>query len=249
MIYDVHVHIGRWLPSFAGSNDALAAQVERARLHGITRQCINSLGNTGYLPDPTLAEVRAANDHVLEAMETYPDTLLGFCYVNPRHGQAALAEIERCVVDGGMVGIKLWIACKGSDSLVDPILTRAGQLGVPVLQHAWNKTVGQLEFESTTADVAEMGRRHPEVNLIMAHLMGAGARGILDIAPYPNISVDTSGGDPEAGLLEYAVRTLGAERILFGSDAPGRSYGVQLGKVLGGSAYPRPARADSYRQH
>ncbi|HOJ20752.1 MAG TPA: amidohydrolase family protein, partial [Armatimonadota bacterium] len=50
--------------------------------------------------------------------------------------------------------------------------------------------------------------------------------------------VDTSGGDPEAGVVEYAVRQLGAERVLFGSDVPGRSYGVQLGKVLGAQLTP-----------
>jgi predicted TIM-barrel fold metal-dependent hydrolase len=30
-----------------------------------------------------------------------------------------------------------------------------------------------------------------------------------------------------------AVRELGAERVLYGSDAPGRSFASQLGKVYG----------------
>lgn len=233
MICDIHVHIGRHLPAFAPGGDAVADLVARARLHGISRQCISSLGNTGYLADPSPDEVRAANDHVLEAMAAHPGTLFGFCYVNPRHGAGALEEIQRCVVRGGMAGIKLWISCKATDPRVDPIVECAADLGVPVLQHAWLKTVGQMEHESTPADVAEMGRRHPRATIIMAHLTGAGYRGILDVAPVPNICVDTSGGDPETGVLEYAVAQLGAGRILFGSDAPGRSYGVQLGKVLG----------------
>jgi len=216
----------------------VADMVARALAHGIERQCISSLGNRGYTPDPTVEEVRKANDHVLEAMAAHPGHLIGFCYVNPRHGQDAVAEIERCVVRGGMAGIKLWVACKASDPLVDPVLDRAAELGIPVLQHAWNKTVGQMEHESTPADVAEMGRRHPRVPIVMAHLMGAGYRGILEIAPVPNVHVDTSGGDPEAGVVEYAVKALGAERVLFGSDAPGRSYGVQLGKVLGADLTP-----------
>lgn len=239
MIYDVHVHIGRHMsPLKGGSGDAVTDLVERALLHGIDRQCISSLGNRGYLVNPTLDEVREANDHVLEAMAAHPDHLLGFCYINPRHGSDAMAEIDRCVVRGGMAGIKLWVACKASDPLVDPVLERAAELGVPVLQHAWNKAVGQLEHESTSADVAEMGRRHPRATILIAHLMGIGYRGVLEIAPYPNILVDTSGGDPEAGVVEYAVRQLGAERVLFGSDAPGRSYGVQLGKVLGAQLTP-----------
>ena len=54
-----------------------------------------------------------------------------------------------------------------------------------------------------------------------------------DIAPYANILADTSGSEPEAGIVEYAVQALGAERIVFGSDAPGRDFSVQLGKVIG----------------
>ena len=90
-----------------------------------------------------------------------------------------------------------------------------------------------MENESNTADVAALARKFPELKIHMAHLYGAGYRGIADIAPYPNIYVDTGGGEPEEAVLEYAIREIGAERILFGSDAPGRSFAVQLGKVTG----------------
>jgi predicted TIM-barrel fold metal-dependent hydrolase len=145
----------------------------------------------------------------------------------------SLDEIRRCVRDGPMVGIKLWIARKATDPGVDAILEEAARLGVPVLQHAWLKTTGNYEHESIPADVAEAARRHSETIIQMAHLYGAGERGLQDIAPYPNVLVDTSGGDPEAGLLEYATSLLGAERIVFGSDAPGRDFSVPLGKVIG----------------
>ena len=183
MIYDAHVHIGRFVPRFDGSpGDAVPDLVERGLLHGIDRQCINSLGNRGYLANPSLEEVREANDHTLEAVAAFPENLIGFCYLNPRHEGAALEELERCAA-AGMAGIKLWVACKASDPLVDPILERAAALGLPVLQHAWLKTVGQMEHESTPADMAEMGRRHPDATIIMAHLMGAGYRGVRAIAP------------------------------------------------------------------
>jgi len=239
MIIDCHVHIGAWMRRFDGSEgDPVPEMVARARLHGIERLWVSSLGTRGYTADAPIEDVRASNDFVRRAIAAFPESIQGLCYVNPRHGQAALDEIERCVADGPFVGIKLWISCKANDPLVDPILERAAELGAPVLQHAWYKRVGQMEFESTPAEVAEAGRRHPGVSLIMAHLMGAGERGVLEIAPVPNVLVDTSGGDPEGGLVEYAVRQLGAERVVFGSDAPGRSYGVQLGKVLAAGITP-----------
>ena len=36
-----------------------------------------------------------------------------------------------------------------------------------------------------------------------------------------------------AGFTEMAVRELGADRVIYGSDASGRSFSSQLGKVLG----------------
>jgi predicted TIM-barrel fold metal-dependent hydrolase len=46
------------------------------------------------------------------------------------------------------------------------------------------------------------------------------------------VLIDTSGSDPTAGLVEMAVRELGPERIIYGSDVGGRSFSSQLAKVL-----------------
>jgi len=45
-----------------------------------------------------------------------------------------------------------------------------------------------------------------------------------------SFNVDLCGSEPEAGLTEYAVEKLGV-----GSDASGRDFSVQMGKVLGAS--------------
>ncbi len=45
--------------------------------------------------------------------------------------------------------------------------------------------------------------------------------------------VETAGSDPTTGFVEMAVRELGAERVVYGSDVPGRSFGSQLAKVTG----------------
>jgi predicted TIM-barrel fold metal-dependent hydrolase len=49
----------------------------------------------------------------------------------------------------------------------------------------------------------------------------------------PNVTIDLGGFDPTAGVVEMAVRELGARRILYGSDVPGRSFASQLAKVVG----------------
>ena len=196
----------------------------------MSRICLSGL--PGLDPSCSPEQVRAANDGVLRMMEEHPEEVVGFCYVNPRHPEEARREIVRCL-DAGMAGIKLLISCRANDPLVDPIAALAGELEAPILQHAWYKRDDQGEYESTPAEVAALAARHPRTMIVMAHLTGGGERGIADIAPFENLSVDTCGSEPEAGLTELAVRKLGARRVVFGTDAPGRGYGAALGKVLG----------------
>jgi predicted TIM-barrel fold metal-dependent hydrolase len=82
-------------------------------------------------------------------------------------------------------------------------------------------------------ELAELARRHPAASLICGHTGADWEIGIRAIRECHNVSVDLSGCDPCAGMTEMAVRELGAERVLFGSDAGGRSFASQLGKVMG----------------
>jgi predicted TIM-barrel fold metal-dependent hydrolase len=90
-------------------------------------------------------------------------------------------------------------------------------------------------------DLAELAARHPSASLICGHTGGKWELGIRAVRAYPNIWIDTAGSDPTAGLVEMAVRELGAERILYGSDCGGRSFASQLGKVLSADL-PRETR-------
>jgi predicted TIM-barrel fold metal-dependent hydrolase len=141
--------------------------------------------------------------------------------------------MDRCILEERMCGVKLWVARRATDAGLDPIMRRAAELGVPVLQHAWDKTTGNLPGESFPQDVADLARRHPDAKIIMAHLNGCGFRGIEHVVDCPNLVVDTGGGDPEAGLVETAVDALGGQRVVFASDLPVRLLGQCLGKTLG----------------
>ena len=82
---------------------------------------------------------------------------------------------------------------------------------------------------------------------IDAHTGGDWELGIRAIRPVSNVSTCVAGFDPTAGVVEMAVRELGAERVIFGSDAAGRSFASQLGKVMGAEV-PESAKADSRRE-
>lgn len=230
-IIDVHVHAGKGAHGWRNPDDLLGDMATSARRVGISRLLTSVLGDVGYVASPTLWDLESANAQAMAAVERDP-IFAGVVYCSPDHVEESLAYMKRYIAEGPFVGIKLWIARKATDPALDPIVAYAGELGVPVLQHAWYKTVGQYPGESTPADVADLGRRHPGTTIQMAHLSGCGERGVLDIAPYPNIVVDTCGGDPESGMVRFALDVLGPERVLFGSDAPGRDFGIQLSRIL-----------------
>ena len=183
--------------------------------------------------DPSPQEVRRQNDQVLEAIEHSRGRALGFAYLNPKHTEESLDELDRCVRDGPMVGVKLWVAVRCREKCLDPIVRRAAELKAPVLQHTWYKITGNLPGESTAADLAALAARHPAASFIAAHAGGDWERGIRAIRHTTNVTAEICGGDPTSGVVEMAVRELGAERVMYGSDFAGRSFASQLAKVHG----------------
>ena len=230
-IVDIHAHypFGKELPD----PEKLARILSRARRFGIGRLCL--LGDVlrfGY--NPKAAQVREINDLTRDMVQWHPDALMGFCFLNPRLGErACLGEIDRCVTRLGFRGIKLWVSLNCRSRKLDPIMVRAAELNVPVLQHAWCNVLGLEGDESLPSDVADLAARFPGTKIMMAHLAGVGVRGICNVAPYPNVCMDTAGAQPVAGLVEEAVARLGARRVLYGSDIPMRDFSSQLGRIQG----------------
>ena len=228
MIIDGHVHLNR---SCGTIESCVRELLHYADKFDIDKLCL-SLG-FGREERPTPEQLRVHNDQVAQALPLAPDRLIGFVYLNPMHTRASMDEIDRHVVDGPMRGIKLWIALPCSDPLVDPIAERAAELRLPVLQHTWLKATGNQPFESTPDDMAALAARHPQTNFLFGHTGGDWEYGIMAVRQYPNVYADLAGGAPTAGLTELAVQELGARRVVYGSDAPGRSYASQIAKVHG----------------
>ena len=237
VIWDVHTH----LTSVPGATpeDRMAEIVRYLDRMGIERVMLSLGYPLEY--DPSPAQLREENDQVLRAVKSRPDRAYGFVYLNPNHLQASLDEFDRSVRHGPMVGIKLLAAKRCNAPELDPIAERAAAMKAPILQHTWLKTDGNEPGESTPYDIVELAGRHPGVNFICGHTGGNWELGIRVIRPAKNVCAGLAGSNPTAGFVEMAVRELGAERIVYGSDAWGRSFASQLGKVMG-AEIPEPAR-------
>lgn len=229
-IWDVHGHVNT--PGRTPS-ERMENLVRVADRMGVERLCICMSAPWAYHPTPE--QFRKSNDDVLAILRDWGSRAFGFVYLNPAHLRESLDELERCVADGPMVGIKLWVGMKCSRPELDPIIARAAELKAVVLQHTWIKRrgTGNLEAESMPSDLVTLSARHPGVPLICGHLGGEWIWGTRTIRERPELYADLGGGDPVSGQVEMAVRELGAHRILYGSDISGRSFGSQIGKVLG----------------
>jgi len=228
-IWDLHCHLAG-VPGRT-PDERMARLIEFADRMGIARLCVYMGMNWSYEPEP--AQFRQENDEVLQALSHWRHRAFGFVYLNPNCVRESLDELERCVAQGPMVGIKLWVARHADAPELDAIVARATELRIPVFQHTWIKITGNLPHESTPMQLALLAARHPDATLICGHSGGDWEQGLRAIRPHPNIYADLAGGDPTAGFTEMAVRELGAARVLFGSDAGGRSFASQLAKVYG----------------
>ena len=223
MIIDIHTHNFAW-----GETSAIVAGAKR---NGIDR--IVLLGDVlrhGYYPTPE--QIIKINDDTIADVEKFSGFCYGFCHLNPSHdGDFQVQEIRRVLSKKDFCGVKLECSWNCRKPEMDPIMAELEKQDRVLLHHCWYKTTGKCEEESDPSDIAYLARRWPKVTIVMAHLAGCGIKGVEMVADCPNVMIDTSGGQPEAGFVEYAVRRIGAERLVYGSDAPCRDYAAQLAKI------------------
>lgn len=242
-IWDCHSHVGADEPE--KDMERLVRAAERLN---IDRICVLG-GLVDFERDPTPEMLRRGNEATRRAIEAFPEYGLGYVYLNPKYQEESLRLLDEYVGDGPMVGVKLWVAVRASDPRLDPIIERAAELNAVIFQHTWVKVGGNpprpgggnLPGESTPDDLVELSRRHPGVPIICGHAGGDWELGLRAVQERDELYLGIAGGYPDKGLTERAVELLGADRIVYGSDAPLRSIASQLGKVRG-AAIPETAK-------
>ena len=227
MIIDVHTHCPP-----GGGEDGFSLFRNQCRRSGVALALVSSLGRWNAFPDA--AEVRQANDEARAFALRSEGLMQWLAYLNPQN-ENWWEELERCRA-GGAIGVKLWISLKDAHGGLEnaaAVIERAAQLRLPVLIHTYQRTGPNLPGEITLEELADLAERHPAAGLIGAHAGGNWRQGIGVLRGRArHVCVDLSGSFPERGMVEALVRDIGAERVLFGSDAPGRSIASQLAKVL-----------------
>jgi hypothetical protein len=184
--------------------------------------------NTGWISQELCAQI---NDYVLEAAARYPDRLVAFCAVQPKAGEAAIAELERCA-RGGARGIgELRPDIQGFDlgdkELMEPFAEVARRYHLLFLIHA-SEPVGHQYPGKGTITPDTLYRficNFPELRVICAHWGG----GLPFYALMPEVAsalantfFDTA-ATPflyQPQIFKHIADIAGADKILFGSDYP-----------------------------
>jgi predicted TIM-barrel fold metal-dependent hydrolase len=96
---------------------------------------------------------------------------------------------------------------------------------LPVLAHTWGGNLTGLD---------KVAARFPDVAFLMAHSGSGFAYDayLKAAASSPNLYLDLTYSREHTNMIEHMVRTAGARRVVWGSDAPTFSLSQQIGKVL-----------------
>ena len=207
---------------------------------GIERSITLEAGGT--LRDPLAP---AAHDAELRRiLETEQDRFSGITPIDPGFPDESCVKMEQWIRRGPCIGIKYvggnkrGIACSHPNN--DPIIRLAAELQATIYIHTWLKIGGTPRLpgrdnnpgENTPMDVVALAKRFPRVQFICGHTGGDWELGVRAIRAQKNVLMEFAGSDPHSGAVDYAVKELGVDRIVWGGHGPSRSYATEFGKVL-----------------
>lgn len=223
MIIDVHAHV------YSFHDWGVAA--EALDRYNIDRVYLSNPDEMGWIYSST-EHVNQQNKIICDFVRKYPKKARYMCYVNPAL-DTTMDTLKKAFDEDDAKGIKLWVATPCDSPHVNKVAEFAIDHNVPILIHSFYKYQAQFLDESTGEHVANLAERYPEVKLIMAHLGGDAHHGLKYIRNHQNVWVDISASNFRNGDIEYAVKIVGEDRVLFGTDAFGAPYHTNIGKVSG----------------
>ena len=233
MIVDVHTHLStldQWGTeiqeavgrTYAGTVDLqITPERHRAATSGADRVIvfgINALGLGMHTP----------NDSIAAYAQTDPDRIIGFMSIDP-HQSDAIDELDRCVSELGLRGIKMSPVYQNFDPM-DPraarIHARAEQLGLPILTHAAFQGMSKASLDwANPLTYDPVARQFPDLKIILAHMgLPWFADSMVMVRKHPNVYSDISIAHTRPWWMYQALAAFHEfgvlHKLLFGSDFP-----------------------------
>lgn len=214
MIIDSHMHMG---------------SISGASINSISGEYLISIMNKfniDYSFVTSLSSSLKHNQIVINEVLKFPNRLIGFYWVNPMRN-SILEEVSK-VVGKGFIGIKLRPETDGYSlfnvSLLQSILDFAMKMGFIVYIHCSGFGVSHASAFNAICDF------YPDLKVIIGHMAQGSLEAIKVARKHDNIFLETSTCHYEK-FLSYAIKILGSNRILFGSDFPYSNIILEISKI------------------
>src|SRR5437870_6628315 len=213
-IFDAHLHI----PSDNGEifqwnlvTRNMADFVAYLDKCGVRRGVISSArSNVAKTPD----DYRAGNREVAKYVEKYKGRFRGSCVITPFRIDEALREIEECHRELGFVWVGEFCNYMKGYKYDTPEWSQVMQLAT--------KLNLVMQIHTNTREMQYLADNFPDVTIVFPHFgssPGDVFKRIAIVAGHKNACIDISGsGIERVGILERAVKEIGSDRVLYGSD-------------------------------
>jgi uncharacterized protein len=215
---DMHGHFGN-LENFYIPENTAEKMIKAMDRIGIYQTWISSL--------PALvADMRGGNREVAVAVRSYPKRFKGYAVFNPNFAEQSTGELKRCYQEYGFRGIK--IHCYFHESSVggpgyEPVWKFASEKKIHVLAHVLPQDMPHVE---------RILKNYPDLIMIIAHINQPEFEPCMNaVSSHPNLYCDMVSSSFPYGIVERLVKTVGSEKVLFGTDMPYIDPYSQYGKI------------------
>ena len=243
-VLDVHHHVGNAFRALGGDlSTAPDAETEVYRVRELedrlrimdaadVEQAIVIPGH-GYERTNGIADTRAENDAIARYRDARPDRFpAAIGVVEPRDGEASLAELERARNELGLAGISFHTRFQGvslDSRWILAYVERMAELGLVPVVHAMNETPEEALWK-----LAVLARSIPDTPVLALDPFSSyeATRECFFIAEVaPNILFDTS-LSYNFDFIEDFARAFGADRVVFGTDLYSTPVGRRISHLL-----------------
>jgi uncharacterized protein len=196
---------------------------------------------------------RDVNDATAALVKAHPEKLIGFMSVHP-HAPDFLDEMDRCVGDLGLRGIKLGPNYQNFDPVGEDafrLYARAQDLKLPILLHQGTSPVRFADLDyAHPRHMDRVATRFPDLPIVLAHMAHPWQTDcIAVIRKHPNVWADISALHYRSWsyytCLRLATEWSVLHKLLFGSDFPVATPQEtadalpRVNDILEGTALPR----------
>ncbi len=226
-VIDVHLHLDEGIEGPAAN--AAADLDRRLAIAGIEMAVVLHLESQRW-PIEEVSSTLA--DH---------KRLVGFANIHPFDAEATV-KLRRAKDDLHFKGLKLHPRLQSfdiSDDRVTRLVREAGDLGLPVMIDAFPDG-DWLMMGFDPLAFAKLAKACPDTKIIFGHFGGHHCIDMMMLAKrIPNMHFDLSFsllyyfmGSTRENIL-YCCKSMGCQRVMYGSDHPGMAVGDALGQSLG----------------